>query len=1288
MRHIRVSLLGLLVLTLASTVSSQIFLKPSGEKFARLTPKALQTSIVVEKQIAKSHVEYLFSNDSWNRIEAEFVYTVPENAVVTGFAYWYGKERVVARVAEKERAATIYKGIVARESDPALIELVGKRTFRARIFPVMPDADLKIEIDLVQVLPGTGSTSTLTVPIKMEKGTKLDQISADILVKNDPDIQSVKENVGVGVSRSSDGWRIHYSGSKARPTDDLRVTSNYEDKSARMEFYSARSGGQGGYFSLVINSSKPYDNPKLVCSKGNIRNLHVNTPKTIQPGTSWLVTGEYIKPESIQFSLKGKDHVALVKSFECTSQSLPNHFAMKLWANEEISKLGNNAKAVTALSLRHTLPSKFTSWIAIPVDERKRYEETVLMQKANVLAAQHAELISRGQKNSARARLVKSQLDVVSAKVRKTATEYSAEGAYYNALYSCAGRYAQAIAKKKENDVQARRDYQAIKVLAEYVHYSAKEVISSELYRYAGDVARIYGEALATEGFEPSKLKSVESEVTRLRKYLDSNDRIDDEIRYGSQAALARQIVTAAEKGDESKQLRLSLRIIALDKLGHGESMGEIRNAAYERLYAEKNLFSRQELLDPNALQMPAWMVRVGRAGDISSREIVEYRRLQAVRQEIQNLYKRISENQDSEAGLGNAKNYLHDLSKNNDLMVLTCSLIANKLSIYGPYGQEQTLNLPDILSKLDVEAPKYGFTGKEAMQYAFQYFIVENVSTLDASYVNAQRKEYSKSFLKRFSAVVGVPYEELLKTRYPTEGYWHQAFDSDSYRKDILAKFAEGAKPSDIPDLTRQFAKEPRNIWLDKPKYTDWRVERLYVQTLLDKLEKQPRTAEVEAEIKRLSDRRTQLVAKMGDPLISITLPKDTLSAIAIMPWGEVRPLQTLSNSGTWQGRFDIPAGVTDGQKTICIVAISAYGVPTITQVLFTVDNQPPKLEMNHQRVVANETLSRLKWVSTGESVVELKASSDGSYLLSQGFGELIAIDKAHNVSRYRIVGEQLIEIEHKPNVVPTVDADWETQLGGINVQSISQTKSGLIIGTLDGGLSLEDKPSAPLGSLIPRTVLSTMRGTYMRTADSGLYELKNDTWEPLAVPNKQQALSICSDGRYLFVQSYGSSSVYDGKQWVTRPNMPEVAGFSPSGMWTAGNQIFAGFQGKGVTETSVSSGKTMIFTEAEGLTDDWITGFEWSRNRLYAGTFGGGLLVFENGSWREVEGTEGQSVTSLCDTSDGLFFGTRTGLYHLVDAKVVKVKCPETPQSLCIRLNQLWLGGRNGLYRMDVTH
>ena len=118
--------LFLLSVLLSLPAQAQILLKPNGQNAAPLRVKALKADVKITGQFASTQLNYTFQNETSERIEADFIYSVPQHATVTHFAYWYGEEKVVARVVEKERAAAIYKHITSRMRDPALVEMIGK----------------------------------------------------------------------------------------------------------------------------------------------------------------------------------------------------------------------------------------------------------------------------------------------------------------------------------------------------------------------------------------------------------------------------------------------------------------------------------------------------------------------------------------------------------------------------------------------------------------------------------------------------------------------------------------------------------------------------------------------------------------------------------------------------------------------------------------------------------------------------------------------------------------------------------------------------------------------------------------------------------------------------------------------------------------------------------------------------------------------------------------------------------------------------------------------------------
>ena len=97
------------VVHLCPRADAQILLKPTGGNALPLRTKALDADVTLDRQFATTKLTLLFQNETSDRIEADFIYTLPKDTLVTYFAYWFGEEKVVARVVEKERAAAIYQ---------------------------------------------------------------------------------------------------------------------------------------------------------------------------------------------------------------------------------------------------------------------------------------------------------------------------------------------------------------------------------------------------------------------------------------------------------------------------------------------------------------------------------------------------------------------------------------------------------------------------------------------------------------------------------------------------------------------------------------------------------------------------------------------------------------------------------------------------------------------------------------------------------------------------------------------------------------------------------------------------------------------------------------------------------------------------------------------------------------------------------------------------------------------------------------------------------------------------
>jgi len=83
----------------------------------------------------------VYQNQTGQRQEVVYYFSLPESAVITGL--WLGNspdraERFAYRVAPRGAAQAVYRNEVTYNRDPALIEQIGPRQYRLRVFPVEP----------------------------------------------------------------------------------------------------------------------------------------------------------------------------------------------------------------------------------------------------------------------------------------------------------------------------------------------------------------------------------------------------------------------------------------------------------------------------------------------------------------------------------------------------------------------------------------------------------------------------------------------------------------------------------------------------------------------------------------------------------------------------------------------------------------------------------------------------------------------------------------------------------------------------------------------------------------------------------------------------------------------------------------------------------------------------------------------------------------------------------------------------------------------------------------------
>ena len=127
--------------------------------------KSINIETKINGQVATTHVEQVFRNDSPYTLEGTYFFPIPETASIVEFAIWENGKKLVGEVRSREEARRIYDEIVRRQRDPGLLEYAGKDLFQASIFPIPPNSDKKLEITYSQVLKAESGTVAYRYPL-------------------------------------------------------------------------------------------------------------------------------------------------------------------------------------------------------------------------------------------------------------------------------------------------------------------------------------------------------------------------------------------------------------------------------------------------------------------------------------------------------------------------------------------------------------------------------------------------------------------------------------------------------------------------------------------------------------------------------------------------------------------------------------------------------------------------------------------------------------------------------------------------------------------------------------------------------------------------------------------------------------------------------------------------------------------------------------------------------------------------------------------------------------------
>jgi Ca-activated chloride channel family protein len=222
-----------------------------------LPVKSITIDTKINAQVATTHVEQVFRNDTDATLEGTYFFPIPESASVAEFAIWNGDQRLVGEVRSRDDARRIYDEIVRRQRDPGLLEYAGLNLFQASIFPIPPHSDKKLELTYTQVLKAEGGTVGYRYPLGTGRNVvpSIGTVSGRVEIEGREAVRNIySPSHEIEVSRKGErAARVSFESKAGQAPQDFQLFYTLSDADFGMTLLTYREPGKQGYFLLTIS---------------------------------------------------------------------------------------------------------------------------------------------------------------------------------------------------------------------------------------------------------------------------------------------------------------------------------------------------------------------------------------------------------------------------------------------------------------------------------------------------------------------------------------------------------------------------------------------------------------------------------------------------------------------------------------------------------------------------------------------------------------------------------------------------------------------------------------------------------------------------------------------------------------------------------------------------------------------------------------------------------------------------------------------------------------------------
>jgi Ca-activated chloride channel family protein len=215
---------------------------------------------------AQVTIQQVFRNTNSWQLEGTYVFPLPKDAVVSSFLLIQDGKEWAAELVEADEARRIYQQIVRQRRDPALLEYINQKMFRASIFPIPPGAERQIDLTYSQVLDSRNGLYVWGFPFPTgEKSFPHADLNFDVRLETRQALGNVySPQAQVKLSQDDDhNAHAYFEGDFKDVTGPFQIYYSLADKHFGMNLLAHRDGEEGTFL-LMISPQRDLEAQEII----------------------------------------------------------------------------------------------------------------------------------------------------------------------------------------------------------------------------------------------------------------------------------------------------------------------------------------------------------------------------------------------------------------------------------------------------------------------------------------------------------------------------------------------------------------------------------------------------------------------------------------------------------------------------------------------------------------------------------------------------------------------------------------------------------------------------------------------------------------------------------------------------------------------------------------------------------------------------------------------------------------------------------------------------------------